>query len=154
MSLNQSIISDFSENYRWSQRTKIKYKLHRELDKFQNFRSPTRETFGLREIPRIGHWINKRATSCENGTYHTGKQWRVRPACTFAQSHQSLLCSLTQHKELQEATDKEPEISPQCMDAHVCLEDHKIHDAKVLFLTKHLQEFPGLCILSKHFLSV
>ena len=28
MSLNQSFISDFSEYYRWSQRTKIKYKLH------------------------------------------------------------------------------------------------------------------------------
>ena len=28
MSLNQSLISDFSEYYRWSQRTKIKYKLH------------------------------------------------------------------------------------------------------------------------------
>ena len=28
MSLNQSSISDFSEYYRWSQRTKIKYKLH------------------------------------------------------------------------------------------------------------------------------
>ena len=26
MSLNQSFISDFSEYYRWSQRTKIKYK--------------------------------------------------------------------------------------------------------------------------------
>ena len=30
MSLNQSFISDFSEYYRWSQRTKIKYKLHGE----------------------------------------------------------------------------------------------------------------------------
>ena len=28
MSLNQSLISDFSEYYRLSQRTKIKYKLH------------------------------------------------------------------------------------------------------------------------------
>ena len=28
MSLNQSFISDFSEYSRWSQRTKIKYKLH------------------------------------------------------------------------------------------------------------------------------
>ena len=28
MSLNQSFISDFSEYYCWSQRTKIKYKLH------------------------------------------------------------------------------------------------------------------------------
>ena len=28
MSLNQSFISDFSEYHRWSQRTKIKYKLH------------------------------------------------------------------------------------------------------------------------------
>ena len=28
MSLNQSFMSDFSEYYRWSQRTKIKYKLH------------------------------------------------------------------------------------------------------------------------------
>ena len=28
MSLNQSLISDFSEYYRRSQRTKIKYKLH------------------------------------------------------------------------------------------------------------------------------
>ena len=28
MSLNQSSISDFSEYYRWSQRTKLKYKLH------------------------------------------------------------------------------------------------------------------------------
>ena len=28
MNLNQSPISDFSEYYRWSQRTKIKYKLH------------------------------------------------------------------------------------------------------------------------------
>ena len=28
MSPNQSSISDFSEYYRWSQRTKIKYKLH------------------------------------------------------------------------------------------------------------------------------
>ena len=28
MSLNQSFISDFSEYYRWSQRAKIKYKLH------------------------------------------------------------------------------------------------------------------------------
>ena len=28
MSLNQSFISDFSEYYRWSQKTKIKYKLH------------------------------------------------------------------------------------------------------------------------------
>ena len=28
MSLNQSFISDFSEYYRWSQRTKIEYKLH------------------------------------------------------------------------------------------------------------------------------
>ena len=28
MSRNQSLISDFSEYYRWSQRTKIKYKLH------------------------------------------------------------------------------------------------------------------------------
>ena len=28
MSLNQSFISDFSEYYRWPQRTKIKYKLH------------------------------------------------------------------------------------------------------------------------------
>ena len=28
MSLNQSFISDFSEYYRWSQRTKTKYKLH------------------------------------------------------------------------------------------------------------------------------
>ena len=28
MSLNQSFISDFSEYYRWSQRTKIKYELH------------------------------------------------------------------------------------------------------------------------------
>ena len=30
MSLNQSFISEFSEYYRWSQRTKIKYKLHYE----------------------------------------------------------------------------------------------------------------------------
>ena len=28
MSLNQSFMSNFSEYYRWSQRTKIKYKLH------------------------------------------------------------------------------------------------------------------------------
>ena len=28
MSLNRSFISDFSEYYRWSQRTKIKYELH------------------------------------------------------------------------------------------------------------------------------
>ena len=32
MSLNQSFISDFSEYYRWSQRTKIKYKLHYMVD--------------------------------------------------------------------------------------------------------------------------
>ena len=33
MSLNQSFISDFSEYYRWSQRTKIKYKLQNQTSK-------------------------------------------------------------------------------------------------------------------------
>ena len=45
----------------------------------------------------------------EKGTYHTGKQWRLRRACAFAQSHQSRCCLPTQYRNLEGASDKEPD---------------------------------------------
>ena len=45
----------------------------------------------------LAHWVstNKWASSWDYGTYHTGDQWRLRRACAFTQSRQSLCCSHT-----------------------------------------------------------
>ena len=41
--------------------------------------------------------------------------------------------SLTQYRELEEASDKEAEIWPQLMPAHARFKDHKPHKAKDFF---------------------
>ena len=53
-----------------------------------------------------GTWENNGASSCEKGTYRIYEQRRLRRACASVQSHQSLGCSLTQYRELEEASDK------------------------------------------------
>ena len=54
MSLNQSSISDFSEYYRWSQRTKIKYKLHYGWSTGRRFTAATRHnTSCILEMKRV-----------------------------------------------------------------------------------------------------
>ena len=50
MSLNQSFISDFSEYYRWSQRTKIKYKLHYGWCTGRRFTAATRHNTSCSEV--------------------------------------------------------------------------------------------------------
>ena len=50
MSLNQSLISDFSEYYRWSQRTKIKYKLHYGWCTGRRFTAFLEQEFYLRSL--------------------------------------------------------------------------------------------------------
>ena len=78
------------------------------------------------------HWIW--ASPCEKGSYHTDEHRRLRQACTSAQSHQSLLCLLTQYSEPEEVSDKEHQIWPHSgywVAVHAHLKDHKTHDAKV-----------------------
>ena len=62
MSLNQSLISDFSEYYRWSQRTKIKYKLHYGWCTGRSFivewKSQPIDTFLYRQFKLTGHSPN------------------------------------------------------------------------------------------------
>ena len=50
MSLKQSLISDFSEYYRWSQRTKIKYKLHYGWCTGRRFTAATRHNTSCSEV--------------------------------------------------------------------------------------------------------
>ena len=50
MSLNQSFISNFSEYYRWSQRTKIKYKLHYGWCTGRRFTAATRHNTSCSEV--------------------------------------------------------------------------------------------------------
>ena len=50
MSLNQSSISDFSEYYRWSERTKIKYKLHYGWCTGRRFTAATRHNTSCSEV--------------------------------------------------------------------------------------------------------
>ena len=50
MSLNQSSISDFSEYSRWSQRTKIKYKLHYGWCTGRRFTAATRHNTSCSEV--------------------------------------------------------------------------------------------------------
>ena len=50
MSLNQSLISDFSEYYRWSQRTKIKYKLHYSWCTGRRFTAATRHNTSCSDV--------------------------------------------------------------------------------------------------------
>ena len=50
MSLNQSFISDFSECYRWSQRAKIKYKLHYGWCTGRRFTAATRHNTSCSEV--------------------------------------------------------------------------------------------------------
>ena len=60
----------------------------------------------------VGQTCKKIANSCEKGIYHISQQWRLKRACASAESYQSLRCSLTQYRELEEANKKEPEIWP------------------------------------------
>ena len=53
MSLNQSFISDFSEYYRWSQRTKIKYKLHYGWCTGRRFTAATLHNTSCRVVSRF-----------------------------------------------------------------------------------------------------
>ena len=50
MSLNQLFISDFSEYYRWSQMTKIKYKLHYGWYTGRRFTAATRHNTSCSEV--------------------------------------------------------------------------------------------------------
>ena len=50
MSLNQSFISDFSEYYRWSQSTKIKYELHYGWCTGRRFTVATRHNTSYSEV--------------------------------------------------------------------------------------------------------
>ena len=50
MSPNQSFISDFSEYYRWSQKTKIKYKLHYDWYTGRRFTAATLHNTSCSEV--------------------------------------------------------------------------------------------------------
>ena len=52
MSLNQSFISDFSEYYLWSQRTKIKYRLHYGWYTGRRFTAATRHNTSCSEVKK------------------------------------------------------------------------------------------------------
>ena len=57
------------------------------------------------------------------GTYHIGDT-----------SRQSLRCLLTQYMELEEASDKEPQLLPFWVTAHACLKDFKTNNLKFPFI--------------------
>ena len=70
--------------------------------------------------------------------FKPSNQRRLRQACTSTQSCQSLCYSLTQYREVEEASDKEPEIWPHWIAAYACLKEHKPQDTKVSFLVSWL----------------
>ena len=57
MSLNQSFISDFSEYYRWSQRTKIKYKLHYGWCTGRRFTAATRHKTSCQAFEKFNYSV-------------------------------------------------------------------------------------------------
>ena len=72
----------------------------------------------------------------EKGTYHICEQRRLRRACASLQSRQSLRCSLTQHRELEEVSDKKPHLGPFRVAAQVCLKDLNLRILRPLFWWK------------------
>ena len=54
-------------------------------------------------------------------------QQRLRRACAPAQSRQNHRCSLTEYRELDAASGKEPHLYSYWVDAHVDLKDHETH---------------------------
>ena len=54
------------------------------------------------------------------------------------QSHQSLYCALTQYREIEEASFKEPRLSPFWVAAYAHLKAQWSHDDKIYFLIRHL----------------
>ena len=74
MSLNQSFISDFSEYYRWSQRTKIEYKLHYGWCTGRRFTAATRHNTSCSEVKyKIRNEIlksNENIHKKEGGSYY------------------------------------------------------------------------------------
>ena len=50
-------------------------------------------------------YIMIRASKCKFGTYHIGKQLRLRRDCAYVQSRQSLCCLHMQSKEKEEGSD-------------------------------------------------
>ena len=87
-------------------------------------------------------YINIWACSCTNGTYNICEQRRLKRACASAQSRQSLRCSLTQHRELEDASDKEPETWPYWTAVQVHLKDCLEHNLKVSLLLRWLINEP------------
>ena len=68
------------------------------------------------------------SSSSEKGTYRICEQQRLRQACAYAQSHQSLRCSLIQYREVEEASDKVLEILLHWIAAHARLKEQKTHN--------------------------
>ena len=63
------------------------------------------------------------ASSSDYGTYHIGNRRRLRWACTFEQSPQSLRCSHTWSMEVDEGSDQKSNIYRHWMDAHAQLKN-------------------------------
>ena len=81
---------------------------------------------GLRKTIRVG--------SSETDTSHLGGQRTFGRACAPALSRLGPDCLHIQSKELEEASEKEPEIWSHWIDAHTYLrEDLNLHGAKVIF---------------------
>ena len=146
MSLNQSFISDFSEYYRWSQRTKIKYKLHYGWCTGRRFTAATRHNTSCSEVKykirkpfrmlvlvkfsermmtiytdELKSHQHKWAAPSEFGTYRLCEQRRFRRACASAQSRQNLRCSLIQAVSQEEPSDRKPDPWPFWMAGHAQL---------------------------------
>ena len=80
--------------------------------------------------------FNNWASSWDYGTYHIGDQRKLRRACTYAQSHQSLRCARTWSMEADEGSDRKIKDLPP-LDGCACAfeewvyeftEDEKCHN--------------------------
>ena len=83
MSLNQSFISDFSEYYRWSQRTKIKYKLHYGWCTGRRFTPATRHNTSCSEVKQKSEMrsfkSNESIHKKEGGSYYVVSAHKAVP---------------------------------------------------------------------------
>ena len=76
--------------------------------------------------------IRQYLRSWNYGTYHIGDLRRLRRACVFAQSHQSLHCSHTWSMEVDERSDKTLDIWPHWMAAHSRLKNEFTEDENLI----------------------
>ena len=88
MSLNQSLISDFSEYYRWSQRTKIKYKLHYGWCTGRRFTAATRHNTSCSEVKLKSEMRslkrNENIHQKEDGPHHAASTNKASPVTLYS----------------------------------------------------------------------